>query len=146
MAARLGQAAAAGSPGGRSVTSLLLDLSLLRLVLTVIARPVLTPFHGAVSLAHRAWALALALRRALLRLLGWLAAPSPALRHAWAPVAGGADVRRWHVAAGAGAGASALPSAAAVLGAAPWQPAVSRQQLEGWRRSGRSGRPHVGPT
>lgn len=90
-------------PGGPTrhvtVTSLLLDLSLLRLLLTVFDTVLGAPFRTSARWASTTWHLALALRRFVLRFLGYMAAApqSRALRHL-----GGiaVDVRRWHLAAG----------------------------------------------
>ena len=82
-----------------TVTQLLLDVSLARLVLTL-AGALLAPFRTSARWAAWVWQLAAALRRFVLRLVGYMAAPPrhPALRH----LGGGAlDVRRWHLAAGA---------------------------------------------
>lgn len=84
----------------RSLLQLLLDLSLARLLLAL-AEASLGPFKAPFRWALAAWHLAAALRRFLLRSLGWLAAPlqSRALRQ----LSSGSlvEVRRWHVAAGA---------------------------------------------
>lgn len=84
-----------------TVTSLLLDLSLARLFLTLLDTVLGAPFRTSARWASTAWHLALALRRFLLRLLGYMAAPprAAALRQLGA---GFLEMRRWHLAAGAG--------------------------------------------
>lgn len=92
----------AGPSRPLSVTQLLLDISLARLLLTV-AAPALGPFRASLRAWTLAWHLLLALRRFLLRQLGWLAAPPQA--GALRQLGGGLlDVRRWHLAAGGRAG------------------------------------------
>lgn len=98
----------------RSVTQLLLDLSLARLLLTVTGT-LLGPVRASARACTRCWLLVVALRRALLRALGWIAAPLPhhsSLRHYWL----GHDPRRWHLAAG-GAAAGGIPLGGAALAA-----------------------------
>ena len=85
------------------MSQLLLDLSLARLLVTLLGT-VLAPFRGVLAAnlfcGRSVWLLCTALRRGLLRLLGYLAAPpsSPTLRHLGRSLL---DVRRWHLAAGA---------------------------------------------
>ncbi|KAI3427163.1 hypothetical protein D9Q98_007100 [Chlorella vulgaris] len=81
-----------------TVTSLLLDLSLARLFLTLLDTVLGAPFRTSARWASTAWHLALALRRFLLRLLGYMAAPprAAALRQLGA---GFLEMRRWHLAA-----------------------------------------------
>lgn len=85
-----------------SVTQLLLDISLARLLLTL-AGVALGPVRVSLRWCIAWWHLAIAARRAILRLLGYMAAPpaSPTLRHLCRGVV---EVRRWHVAAGAHVG------------------------------------------
>lgn len=87
----------AGAHRPLTVTGLLLDLSLARLLLTVLG--VLgAPFRTSARWAASSWHLAQALRRFVLRLLGYMAAAprSGALQR----LGGGiVDVRRWHLAA-----------------------------------------------
>ena len=99
-AAGLGGRSAAPCPATRptSVTQLLLDLSLARLLLATL-EVALGPITAALGPWRLACRLFLALRRLLLRSIGYLAAPAQhtALRQLGG---GGLDVRRWHVAAG----------------------------------------------
>ena len=107
------------------MSQLLLDLSLARLLVTLLGT-VLAPFRGVLAAnlfcGRSVWLLCTALRRGLLRLLGYLAAPpsSPTLRHLGRSLL---DVRRWHLAAGAapahGSGVRWCASAAAEDAAAP---------------------------
>jgi hypothetical protein len=82
-----------------SVTQLLLDVSLARL-LFALTGALLAPFRTSARWAATAWHLAVALRRFVLRVLGFMAAPprTPALRQLGS---GLIEVRRWHLAAGA---------------------------------------------
>ncbi|KAI7844766.1 hypothetical protein COHA_001648 [Chlorella ohadii] len=111
-AAGLGGRSAAPCPATRptSVTQLLLDLSLARLLLATL-EVALGPITAALGPWRLACRLFLALRRLLLRSIGYLAAPAQhtALRQLGG---GGLDVRRWHVAAAGLLAASAASSAA----------------------------------
>ncbi|PSC75647.1 Triacylglycerol lipase SDP1 [Micractinium conductrix] len=93
-----------------SVTQLLLDISLARLLLTVLGAA-LAPVRTSARWVAWTWSLAVALRRWVLHCLGFLAAPprSAALRRLGR---GALEVRRWHIAAAGLLAASAACSAA----------------------------------
>lgn len=98
---RGGRAAPCPSPRpSGSVSRLLLDISLARLLLATL-EVALGPITAALGPWRLACRLLLALRRLLLRSIGYMAAPAqlPALRQLSAPLR---EVRRWHVAAGEG--------------------------------------------
>ena len=96
---RGGRAAPCPSPRpSGSVSRLLLDISLARLLLATL-EVALGPITAALGPWRLACRLLLALRRLLLRSIGYMAAPAqlPALRQLSAPLG---ELRRWHVAAG----------------------------------------------
>ncbi|KAL4443986.1 hypothetical protein ABPG75_011723 [Micractinium tetrahymenae] len=98
------------APPPLTVTQLLLDVSLVRLLLTVLG-VAFRPVQVSARWCAWCWSLAVALRRFVLRAVGFLAAPprSPALRQLGR---GLLEVRRWHLAAAGLVVASALSSAA----------------------------------
>jgi hypothetical protein len=88
-------------PARFTLTKLLLDLTLARILLTLTS--LLTPFRGLLAwnlfLGRSCWQVARDVQRVLVRLVGWLSARprSSALRSLGI---GLVDVRRWHIAAG----------------------------------------------
>jgi hypothetical protein len=89
-----------------TVTGLLLDLSLAKLVLTLLDSVLGAPFRTSARWAATSWHLVQALKRFVLRLIGFMAAPprSRVLRQ----LVAGVELRRWHLATGAAAWARGL--------------------------------------
>lgn len=89
-------------PRNYSVTKLLIDFTLARilLALTALASPVKSYFGWQLVLGKSLWALVRDLERLAVRLIGWLIAPP---RHPWLRAAGSGvlGLRRWHLLAGA---------------------------------------------